>query len=441
LLVLQPKKEGADNVTDFCPISLINSLAKIITKILADRLTPRLNELISGCQNAFIKKCCIHDDFVYVQSVVKALHKAKRPTLFIKLDTAKAFDSLSWVFLLETMRALGFGMRWRDWIATLLATSSSKVLLNGVPEEKFKHLRGVRQGDPLSPMLFILALDPLHKIVELATERKLIHLMLQKVARMRCSLYADDAALFANPDRVELQHFSRLLQVFRDCSGLTVNMHKTEIFPIRCTEELIAEVLPTFPGKISFFPGKYLGLPLHTRKLRRIDVQPLIDKIGTRLPGWKGKFLSSAGRETLVKSVLSSQPIYHLTVFPTQKWLIKQIDRLRRSFLWKGEEPEKVNGGHCLINRPTICTPKDLGGSEVLDLGRRARALRLRWCWFQWKHSDRPWNGMDILCNKFDLDLFHVSTIVTVGNGKKAKFWHSSWVKGAAQKTSRHPFS
>jgi hypothetical protein len=72
---------------------------------------------------------------------------------------------------------------------------------------------------------------------------------------------------------------------------------------------------------------------LHTRKLRRIDIQPLIDKIGTRLPGWKGKFLSSAGRETLVKSVLSSQPIYHLTVFPTQKWLIKQIDRLRRSFL------------------------------------------------------------------------------------------------------------
>jgi hypothetical protein len=110
-------------------------------------------------------------------------------------------------------------------------------------------------------------------------------------------------------------------------------MHKIEIFPIRCTEELIAEVLPAFPGKISSFPGKYLGLPLHIRKLRRIDVQPLMDKIGARLPGWKGKFLSSAGRETLVKSVLSSQPTYHLTVFPSQKWLIKQIDMLRRSFL------------------------------------------------------------------------------------------------------------
>jgi hypothetical protein len=243
---------------------------------------------------------------------------------------------------------------------------------------------------------------------------------------MRCSLYADDAALFANPDRSELNHINNLLKVFGECSGLTVNMLKIEIFPIRCTDEIVAEALPDFIGKISSFPGKYLGLPLRTRKLRRIDVQPIIDKIGARLPGWKGIFLSSAGRETLVKSVLTSQPIYHLTVFPTQKWLFKQIDRLRSSFLWKGEEPEKVNGGHCLVNWPTVCTPKDLGAPGVLDLEQLARALRLRWCWFQWKHEDRPWNGLDIPCDKYDMELFHASMVVRVSDGKKAKFWHSS---------------
>lgn len=428
------KKDGATRVVVFRPISLINSLAKIITKILEDRLAPRLNEIVSGCQNAFIKKRCIHDNFVYVQSVIKALHKAKRPTLFIKLDISKAFDSLNWVFLLESLQALGFGQKWRDWIATILASSSSKVLLNGTPGKKFKHARGLRQGDPLSPMLFILAIDPLHILIELAAHHNIIQPILPRAARLRCSLYADDATLFANLDRQELHHINQLLKVFGDCSGLRVNLNKTEIFPIRCTEATTAEALVDFPGKILSFPGKYLGLPLHTRKLRRVDVQPLIDKIGGRLPGWKGKFLSSAGRETLVKSVLTSQPIYFLTVFPVQNWLIKQIDRLRRSFLWKGEEPEKVNGGHCLVNWPTVCTPKEMGGLGILDLERLARALRLRWCWYQWKHEERPWVGLDIPCDKTDWELFNASTVVTVGKGNKTNFWHSSWVNGTSPK-------
>ena len=146
---------------------------------------------------------------------------------------------------------------------------------------------------------------------------------------------------------------------------------------------MIHAIVQNFPGKISSFPGKYLGLPLHTRKLRRIEVQPLIDKIGARLPGWKGKFLSSSGKEILVKTVLSSLPIYHLTVFHAQKWLIKRIDRIRRSFLWRGESPDKVSGGHSLLNWPTTCLPKTKGGLGILDLERFTRALRLRWLWFK----------------------------------------------------------
>jgi len=92
-------------------------------------------------------------------------------------------------------------------------------------------------------------------------------------------------------------------------------MAKTEIFPTRLQPDMVQSIIQIFPGKISCFRGKYLGLPLHTRKLRKIEVQPLIDMIGSRLPGWKWKFLSSSGQETLVKTVLSSLPIYQLTVF------------------------------------------------------------------------------------------------------------------------------
>jgi hypothetical protein len=134
----------------------------------------------------------------------------------------------------------------------------------------------------------------------------------------------------------------------------------------------VEALLHCFPGKIASFPGKYLGLPLHTRKLRRIEMQPLVDKIRARLPRWKGKLLSKAGRLTLVNTVLSSQPIYHLTVFPAQRWLLKQIDKIRRGFLWKGEELEVMSGGICLVNWPTVSRPKNLGGLGVVDLERFA---------------------------------------------------------------------
>jgi hypothetical protein len=180
-------------------------------------------------------------------------------------------------------------------------------------------------------MLFILAIDPLHRLIEMAASRGLLQPVLPRAAALRCSLYADDTILFANPDRTELNYISQILNVFGNCLGLRVNLNKTEIFPIRCDEATISERLIDFPGKIGSFPGKYLGLPMHTRQLRRVDVQPLLDKIGGRIPGWKGKLLTMAGRETLVK-VLSAQPIYHLTFFPIQKWLLKQIDKMRRSF-------------------------------------------------------------------------------------------------------------
>jgi len=187
------------------------------------------------------------------------------------------------------------------------------------PGKKFKHARGLRHGDPLYPMLFILAINPLHKLMELAAHKGLINQILSKAAKLRCSLYADDAAIFANPDRSELHSISQLLHIFDQCSGLKVNLSKTEIFPIRCNNDLISDALIDFPRKVCSFPEKYLGLPLHTRNLKRVDVQPLLDKIGGQLPGWKGKMLSSSCRETLIKCVLTSQPIYHLTVFPNQK--------------------------------------------------------------------------------------------------------------------------
>jgi len=141
---------------DFRPISLIHSFAKLVTKLLANRLAPLLPSLISANQSAFVRGRKIHDNFILVQQMVKSLHKKKEAHILLNLDISKAFDSVSWSFLLEVICKVGFGQRWRYLICLLLSTSSTQVLVNGEPRDTIFHHHGLRHGDPLSPMLFIL---------------------------------------------------------------------------------------------------------------------------------------------------------------------------------------------------------------------------------------------------------------------------------------------
>jgi hypothetical protein len=153
-ITLIPKTDDAQYVTDFRPISLVHSFAKLVTKILANRLAGRLQQLASPNQSAFIKKRCIQDNFMLVQQTTRFLHHQKQPHILFKLDISKAFDSVSWTFLLEILRKMGFGQIWCDMISGLLASSSTQILLNGVQGDYIYHRRGLRQGDPLSLQLF-----------------------------------------------------------------------------------------------------------------------------------------------------------------------------------------------------------------------------------------------------------------------------------------------
>ena len=197
-ITLIPKKADAEQVKDFRPISLVHSFAKLVTKILANRLACRLNVMVSPSQTAFIKGRFIQDNFMLVQQT-RFLHSQKQPRILLKLDITKAFDSVSWPFLLEVLAKMGFGPRWRDLLSGLLVTSSTRVLLNGHPGEVIQHRRGLRKGDPLYPMLFILVMDVLSLMVTKASRDGLLQPLSSRPIQHRISMYADDVALFLRP--------------------------------------------------------------------------------------------------------------------------------------------------------------------------------------------------------------------------------------------------
>jgi hypothetical protein len=167
---------------------------------MASRLAARLQQMVSLNQSAFIKGRFIQDNFMLVQQTAIFLHQQKQPRILLKLDISKAFDSVSWPFLLEVLQHLGFRQIWRDIICGLLSSSTTQVLLNGIPGDRISHRSGLRQGDPLSPMLFILVMDVLGYLITQAARDGLLQPLSTRNLQHRISLYADDVVLFLRPE-------------------------------------------------------------------------------------------------------------------------------------------------------------------------------------------------------------------------------------------------
>jgi hypothetical protein len=180
-----------------------------------------------------LKGISIQDNFKYIQGAVNHFHRSKTPMLFLKLDIAKSFGNVRWDYLIELMQRLGFGQRWRDLICILWANTTLSILLNGIPGRPIQHCCGVRQGDPLSPMLFILAMDPIQRLFDQATQHGLLNPIGADTIRMRTSLYADDAALFIRPTVQDVTNAQHILSAFDEATRLNTNMQKSELYTIQ----------------------------------------------------------------------------------------------------------------------------------------------------------------------------------------------------------------
>ena len=257
----------------------------------------------------------------------------KIDAVLLKVDIAKAFDSVAWPFLLEALQHIGFPRRWIDWISLLLSTSSTKVILNGRPGNRITHARGLRQGDPISPMLFVIVMESLNSLFKEADRRGVLSPLPERAISNRTSMYADDVVLLVAPTRKDLQGVQQILLLFAGASGLITNIDKCVVSPIRCTDDQLAEVQGVFPCVPTPFSCKYLGIPLSIGRLRRAEKQAIVDKVAARIPTWKSGLLNHAGRALLVKVTLSAIPVHVSIACCLSAWGIRQIDKRRRAFL------------------------------------------------------------------------------------------------------------
>jgi hypothetical protein len=412
-ITLIPKKEDATQAGDFRPISLIHSFAKLIMKVLANRLAARLDTLVPKNQSAFINGRFIHDNFMLVQQTARFLHSQKQPRIMQKLDITKAFGSVSWTFLIEVLEKLRFERIWRDIVSGMLATSSMQILLNGVSGQSIMHRRGLRQGDLLSPMLFILVMDTLNLLIAKAVEWGLLQPLSSRNLQHWLSVYADDVVLFLRPAESDLQITTDILHLFGEASGLKTNMSKSSISPIQCAQTDLDLIHDHLPCRIEEFPVKYLGLPLSIKKLSKVQLQPLIDRLADLLPGWKADLMNRAGRTIQVQFMLTATIIYHA--------MAAQLPM---------EGRKEAKGGHCLVAWTKVTKPKEMGGLGVADLKSLGMALRVRWKWLQRTGPDKPWAFLPFQLGPVLEDLYSMVVVTEIGDGTNTLFWEDRWIAG-----------
>jgi hypothetical protein len=314
-------------------LSLVGGIYKIIVKVLANRMRRVMDRVISKPQNAFVEGRQILDSVLLANECLDSRIKSGIPGVLCKLDLEKAYDYVDWNFLLYLWKRYGFGKRWCSWIKHCISSVRFSVLINGSPSGFFGSLRGVRQGDPFSPFLFILVMEAFTRMISAIYSRGLIlgfSVGTREHDRVEVShlLFADDSLVFCGADASQISYMGSLLVCFEAVSGLKVNLTKSSLVLVGSLDD-VDQLVGNLGCGTGDLPLKYLGLPLGASFKLKAMWRDLEDLMAWRLAPWKWSYLSKGGRVALIKSTFSNMSTYLLSLFPILADVAKRIEKIQ----------------------------------------------------------------------------------------------------------------
>ncbi|XP_019094473.1 PREDICTED: uncharacterized protein LOC109129898 [Camelina sativa] len=422
LLVLIAKVAKPERITQFRPVSLCNVLFKIITKMMVLRLKTVISKLIGPAQSSFIPGRLSVDNIVVVHEVVHSMRrkKGRKGWMLLKLDLEKAYDRVRWDFLEETLVAAGLPANWVTRIMAGVTEPSMSLLWNGERTDSFTAARGLRQGDPLSPYLFVLCLERLCHQIEAAVGRgdwKPIAVS-RGGPKLSHVCFADDLILFAEASVAQVRLIRGVLESFCLASGQKVSLEKSKIYFSNNVSREMEQLISAESGIGSTRElGKYLGMPILQKRINKDTFGEILERVSARLSGWKSRSLSLAGRLTLTKSVLSSLPVHLMGAILLPEFTSQSLDKLSRAFVW-GSTAEKKR--QHLLAWKRVCVPKQEGGLGLRPTRDMNRALIAKVGWRLLHEKDSLWAR--VLTSKYKVRDVHDQSWL-VSNGR----WSSTW--------------
>ncbi|XP_026399042.1 uncharacterized protein LOC113294884 [Papaver somniferum] len=412
-IALVPKRDSIETIKDCRPIFLLTSVYKIISKVLATRLSLVMDKLISPVQCAYIQGRQIIDGTLIANEMVDSRITPGVPGLICKIDLEKAFDRVSWFFLEKMLKKMGFGDQWCKCLRFCYSTASFSVLINGTSFGHFNSSIGVRKGDPLSPLLFNIAMEGFSRYLDRVAEMGQFNGFsnVHNGIVINHLHYADDTIFFLNYSRDELHNWFSSLKCFELIAGLKINTSKRRIIPIGDCQDLQAWAmeLGCITDKLPFI---YLGMPLGAKANSKAIWDPILNKFDVRLSHLSKISVSKGENE---KFLMGSSKTSHLV-----KWSLVLADKSR-------------------------------GGLGVLNLRQMNIALLAKWVWRFGVEKDQLWcriiakkhgsmssywlpgrvtNSSGISCWKIIVEtsqLINLYVSINIHSGSRVSFWFDKW--------------